>query len=75
VELKDLKKSISDLNDAELRELLSGIRSNRRISKRPPAVQRESKAKGEVSTEALMNSITPEMAAMLLERLGGGKND
>lgn len=66
MELADLKKSITELNEEELHALLSSIRSNRRVSKRPTAVAKTATSKSEVSTKTLLDNINPEQAAMLL---------
>ena len=68
MELADLKKSISEMTDDELRSLLLEVRQNRRTSKHaPPAT----KAKSELSMDALMGALTPEQAAILLKKMGG----
>ncbi len=72
MQLSDLKNSITELNDNELRDLLSSIRANRRISKRPPvAGKKKSTLKAEVSTEALMNNMSVEQAEKLLKMMEG----
>jgi len=71
VELADLKKSMTELGEDELHNLLSSIRANRRVSKRPQAVAKSSAAKSEVSTKTLMDNLNPEQAAMLLAMMEG----
>jgi hypothetical protein len=66
VELSNLKKSISELNEEELHSLLGSIRANRRISKRPPTAAKSNAAKSEVSTKTLIDTMNPDQAAMLL---------
>jgi hypothetical protein len=66
MELSDIRKSISEMTDDEVRAELLSIRTNRRISKRPPAVERKSTSKAEVSTTSLLNNIDASQAAMLL---------
>lgn len=67
MELSDLKKSISGLSEDELHNLLSSIRANRRVSKRPPAAVKKETTTAEISTKTLLNNISPEQAAMLLK--------
>jgi len=71
VELKDLKKSISELDEEELHSLLGSIRANRRISKRPPTAAKKEVSTTEVSTKTLMDNMNPEQAAMLLKLMEG----
>ncbi len=66
--LSDIKKSISEMNDDELRSLLIEIRQNRRTSKRASSAE---KAKKEASVDALMAGMTPEMIEKLLRQMGG----
>jgi len=71
MELKDVRKSITDMTDEEIRAELTGIRSNRRISKKPPAALKKAKDNGaEVKTETLMNAINKDQAALLLKMMG-----
>ena len=73
MELKDIQKSITDMTDDELRALLTGIRSSRRVAKRPHTAKAisSSKPKPEVSLSALIDGISASEAAALLKRLGG----
>uniref|UniRef100_A0A6M3KQU7 Uncharacterized protein n=1 Tax=viral metagenome TaxID=1070528 RepID=A0A6M3KQU7_9ZZZZ len=66
MELSDLKKSISELNEEELHSLLGSIRANRRVSKRPLAATKSSVSKTEVSTKTLLDNINSDQAAALL---------
>jgi hypothetical protein len=71
VELSDIKKSVSNCSDEELRSMLMEIRQSRRTSKRAPAQARVGKARPEASVDALMSAMSPEQIAMLLKQMGG----
>jgi phosphopantothenate synthetase len=75
VELKDIKDSLGELSDEALRDLLMGIRGNRRVSKaKPAAVAKRAtakKKKPEASIDALLAALSPEQVAQLLNQLGG----
>jgi hypothetical protein len=73
MELSNIRKSISEMTDDEVRAELLAIRTNRRISKRPPQVERKSTVKAEVSTSSLLNNVNAEQAAMLLALLNKTK--
>lgn len=79
MELADIKPSLSELSDEELRDLLMNIRQNRRISKANPtkekkaAKPRVAKAKPEVSLEQLLATMSPEQIAAAMAQLGGKK--
>ncbi|MFA6973092.1 MAG: hypothetical protein WC208_17065 [Gallionella sp.] len=71
MELNDLKKSVSECSFDELRELLSGIRSNRRVPKKPPtSVKKKPQTtlddSTSMSTDTLLAGISPAQAAALL---------
>jgi regulator of replication initiation timing len=67
VELQDIRKSISEMTEEEIRAELGAIRANRRISKRP---QTEKKAPAtEASTEALMNSMSLDQMQRLMKMM------
>lgn len=72
MELSDIRKSISEMSDEECRAELARIRTNRRISKRPPVAAKKAPsatAESSISTEALLNNATPDMAAKMLAML------
>lgn len=75
MELKDIKDSLGELSDEALRDLLMGIRGNRRTAKpKPTATTRKAapkKAKPEASTNALLAALSPDQLAQLLTQLGG----
>jgi hypothetical protein len=72
MELESLKKSLVDLDDNELRALLTDIRTSRRTSKKPPAsVKKAKEPKGEASADALINSLTTAQVEQMLALLGG----
>jgi hypothetical protein len=71
-DLLSLKTEISQLSDEELKDLLMGIRQNRRTVK-PKAdatTKKSSVTKKETSTETLLSGIDKNMAAALLAALG-----
>lgn len=73
MELADIRKSISEMSDEECRAELARIRTNRRISKRPPVAAKKATpsatATVSISTEALLSNATPDMAAKMLAML------
>jgi len=74
MELSDIRKSISEMTDEEVREELTRIRSNRRISKKPPTAERKKSAStSAVSTSTLLDSMDAAQAAQLLALLEGKK--
>jgi len=82
MELPDIKKSLSEMSEVELRELLGGIRTSRRTAKpktslrqdEKKAASRAKKEKPSASTGALINALNPEQIAQLLKQLGGSKD-
>lgn len=78
MELNDIKPSLGELSDEELRELLMGIRQSRRTSKANPqkgtkAKPRAAKAKPEVDLAQLIKTMSPEQLAAAIAQLGGTK--
>ena len=75
MELADIKKSLSECSDEELRAMLSGIRTSRRTAKPRAEVQVKRtttpKAKTEVSVETLTNNMSKEQILQLLAAMGG----
>lgn len=73
MQLSDLRKSISDMTEEELRQELLAIRSSRRISKKPPTATKAKAPtqKSEASTDTLINALSPEQIAQLLKNMGG----
>lgn len=79
MELKNIKASLSELSEEELRELLVGIRTSRRTAK-PSAVKakpkttsaRIAKAKKEPSFDAMLKNMTPEQLARLMTAMENG---
>ena len=75
MELRDIKKSLSDMSEDELYAQLSTIRSSRRISKKPPApVKKAAAVKKEVPTvsaDNIIKTMSPDQAAALLKMMGG----
>lgn len=70
MELHDVRKSITDMTEDEIRAELTGIRSNRRISKKPSIATKKAKAVTEIKTETLMSNINKEQAELLLKMMG-----
>ncbi len=65
--LDDLHTSISEMSDEELAETFRQVRLSRRTAK-----PRKKKAKAKTTTAPpAINTLSPEMAAKLLEQLGG----
>jgi hypothetical protein len=78
VELHDLKQSVSELGDDDLRSLLATIRQSRRTSKRPPAAEKRtssSTAKSTVSTDTIIAGMSTDAIATFLAMMekGGSK--
>lgn len=79
MELSDIKPSLSEMSDEELREMLMSIRQNRRISKANPtkekkaAKPRVAKKAPEASLEQLLATMSPEQLAAAIAQLGGTK--
>jgi len=71
MDLSDIKASLSTMSEEELHDLLMGIRSNRRVTKRPPSAAKVSKS--EVSADTLIKGMSPEQAAVLLAMMDGKK--
>lgn len=69
--IPDIKPSISQLSDAEAIALIKQTRFERR---QPPpkktSKKTSAKPKKPVSTQALLNALTPEQRAKLLKQLG-----
>jgi hypothetical protein len=75
MELADIRKSISEMSEEELRSHLTTLRSNRRISKKPriEAKQRKLAKEGaSLSTDTLLKTISADQAAQLLALMEGG---
>lgn len=72
-QLEDLKKSMTEMDEAELRNLLLGVRQSRRVSKKPAPVAKAQTAKKEVGIDSMLGALSPEAKAKLLEQLLGGK--
>lgn len=73
-QLEDLKKSMTEMDENELRNLLLGVRQSRRTSKKPTAASKAATStKAEVSMENMLGALSPEAKAKLLEQLLGGK--
>ncbi len=68
--LEDLKTEFLKLSHAEALTLIMGIRASRRISKRP-IVEKTKTAKKVKNTEIDMDTLSPEMAMMLYNKLKG----
>lgn len=76
MELHDLKQSVSELGDDDLRALLATIRQSRRTSKRPPPSEKKasSTAKSSVSTDTIIAGMsTDAITAFLAMMEKGGK--
>lgn len=72
--LSDITKDFNSLSDDEAQQLIMSIRANRRVSKKPVVVKNNNKSKANPKQTTLnMDSISPQMAAMLLQKLRGGK--
>ena len=63
-DLSSIRKSISDMSEDEIREEILAIRQRRRMSNKP-------KVKTKVKVKKKEKPMTPEMAKLLLEALGG----
>lgn len=64
-------RSISELTRPELIDVLRAIRLSRRTQKKKPKKKTKAK-KVEKSPQQIVDAMTPEMAAKLLEQLSGG---
>jgi hypothetical protein len=78
MELQDIKKSLSELSEEELRDLLAGIRTSRRTAKPRTSLRKSerasaksAKAKSEVSIDALLGALSPEQLLKLMSEMGG----
>lgn len=74
--LEDLKKSVSDLSDEELRVLLQTVRQSRRVTKKAaPTVAKKASAPKSAgpSLEAMLNALSPEDKAKLVAQLQQGE--
>jgi hypothetical protein len=74
MELKDIKKSLSEMDDEELRALLLDIRGSRRTSKKPTPVAKAKaapKASSAGIDQLLKGISSKEDYAKLLKELGG----
>jgi len=71
-QIEDLKKSITGMDEGELRALLLGVRQNRRVSKKPPTATKVA-AKKEMNFDVLLAALKPEDVAKLLANLTGDK--
>lgn len=69
--LEDLVVPFDSISDEELLPRILSIRANRLISKAPIKKPREKTTK---QTTLNISAISPEMAAMLLQKLQGGKS-
>lgn len=73
MQLEDITKQFTSLSDDEALKIIMSIRANRRISKKPVVVKNTKQAKQPKQTELNMDAISPQMAAMLLQKLKGLK--
>lgn len=68
--LESLKTPFTQLSDSERMDLVMAIRFNRRISKRPPPVERTRKTSSATKKPKLsVSDLNPTDAARLLEQL------
>lgn len=70
--LEDITTEFLTLPDDEALKLIMSIRANRRVSKKPVVAKNKS-VKQPKETTVNMDAISPQMAAMLLQRLKGTK--
>lgn len=77
MDLNDLKSSISSLSDTELLDLIRNIRTSRRTPKATPTNNKPkaAKASNPVSLDSLMNNLSPEQLAQLIETLEAQNGD
>ncbi len=68
--IDDLKKSISEMPDDELMDLIIGVRASRRIRKEKPTKKKKSSV---IDMTKLVKNISPEVAKALLKQLQKGK--
>lgn len=78
MELLDIKASVSDMDDEELRELLISIRQSRRTTKanlhkakKTTTKKRAAKPKPEASFDQLLNGMKADDIKKVLKQLGG----
>lgn len=76
MELTDLKRSVTEMSDTELFDLLRGIRASRRTptpKKGTKVADKKVRAdKSEsIDIEKMFAGMTPEMREMMIKRLGG----
>ena len=71
--LENLITEFKDKPDEEIAKLIMAIRASRRVSKKPVAVAKKKASVKNTKQQTLdINSISPGMAAMLLQKLRGG---
>ena len=68
--LEELITEFHSLSDDDAMRLIMSIRANRRVSKRPVATKTADKKPKQTSLD--INSISPQMATLLLQKLRGG---
>lgn len=76
MDLSDLKQSLSQMSDDELRTTLMGIRSNRRVSKKvetKPKASATKKPTSDISLDAILASASPEIIEAMIAALQGAK--
>ncbi len=74
MKLSDLKKSITDMSEEELREHILAIRASRRTNRNARSAEshkKNNKAASNVSIETLFSSLSKEDAERLLKQMGG----
>lgn len=70
--LEELITEFLNRSDEENMSTIIAIRANRRISKKPVIVKNNNNSKSKTKQTTLnMDAITPEMAALLLQKLKG----
>ena len=69
--LKDLRTTVSDMTDEELRAQLLGIRQSRRTSKKATTPRKEASKKDTAELLKLLGGLTPEEKEELLRNLQG----
>jgi len=75
-DLTDLKKSVSQLNDEELFNLMKDIRQSRRTTHEKKSVKKADgrervSRKVELDLSVMIEGMTPEMKDKLLKQMGG----
>lgn len=77
MELSDIKKSLSNLSEQELMNLIRDIRTSRRTPKATTVVKqsktKSAKQANPVSTDALLAGMTQEQIDILINQLEGIK--